>query len=79
MLLKQRRKLYRYEPGSPQINVLTGKLKELRRTVKLCQNIQTHSIEMEQRLQAARLEKQRFLEQQQREKQKENRRVEKLR
>lgn len=57
-LLKERQKLYRYEPDSQQIQVLTGKLKELRYTVKLCRNIETHSVEMEQRLQTAHLEEQ---------------------
>ena len=65
MLLKQRQKLYRCEPGSPQIDELTGKLKELRRTVGLCRNIETHSIEIERRLQADRheLQKQEELKQ----------------
>ena len=53
VLLKERQKLYRYQPDSPQIGVLTEQLKKLRHTVKLCRNIETHSIEMEQRLQAA--------------------------
>ena len=57
-LLKQRRKLYRYEPDSQQIEVLTGKLKELRHTAKMCRNIEIHSVQMEQRLQAAHLEEQ---------------------
>ena len=51
-------KLYRYEPKSPQIGVCTAQLKKLRHTVKLCRNIEIHSIEMEQRLQSARLEEQ---------------------
>ena len=51
VLLKERQKLYRYQPDSPQIGVLTEELKKLRHTVKLCRNIETHSIEMEQRLQ----------------------------
>lgn len=65
MLLKQRQKLYRCEPGSPEIAVLTGKLKELRRTAKLCRNIEAHSIEIERRLQADRheLQKQEELKQ----------------
>ena len=58
VLLKERRKLYRYEPDSQQIELLTGKLKELRQTAKMCRNIETHSIEMEQRLQEAHLEEQ---------------------
>ena len=57
-LLNERRKLYRYDPDSQKIDVLTGKLKELRHTVKLCRNIETHCVEMEQQLQAARLEEQ---------------------
>ena len=56
--IKERQKLYRYEPGSPQIGILTEQLKELRHTAKLCRNIEAHSIEMEQRLQAAQQEEQ---------------------
>lgn len=62
VLIKQRRKLYRYEPDSQKIEVLTGKLKELRYTAKMCRNIETHSIEMEQRLQGALLEEQQHQE-----------------
>ena len=58
VLIKQRQKLYRYEPGSPQIGVLTEQLKKLRHTAKLCRNIEIHSVEMEQRLQAAHIEEQ---------------------
>lgn len=58
-LLKERRKLYRKESGSPPIAALNGRLRELRHTVKLCRNIETHSVEMEQRMRAARLEEQR--------------------
>ena len=36
VLLKQRQKLYRYEPDSPQISALTEKLRQLRHTAKLC-------------------------------------------
>ena len=60
VLLKERQKLYRYEPDSEQIDILTGKLKELRHTAKMCRNIETHSIEIEQRLQTAHLEEQRW-------------------
>ena len=35
VLIKQRQKLYRYEPGSPQIGVLTEQLQKLRHTAKL--------------------------------------------
>ena len=56
MLLKQRQKLYRYKPDSPQISALTEKLRQLRHTAKLCRNIETHSVEMEKRLLAAQEE-----------------------
>lgn len=58
VLIKQRQKLYRYEPGSQQIGLLTEQLKKLRHTAKLCRNIETHSIEMDQRLQATQQEEQ---------------------
>ena len=74
VLVKERQKLYRYEPGSPQIGTLTEQLKKLRHTVKLCRNIEIHSVEIEQRLQAAQVEEQRRREQQvQEERKKENR------
>ena len=73
VLLKERQKLYRYQPGSPQIGVLTERLKKQRHIVKLCRNIETHSVEMEQRLQAARLEEQRRKLQEQEKQQKETR------
>ena len=57
-LLKERQKLYRYQPDSPQISELTEQLKKQRHTAKLCRNIEIHSIEMEQRLQAAQQEEQ---------------------
>ena len=69
VLIKQRQKLYRYEPGSPQIAVLTEQLKKLRHTAKLCRNIEIHSIEMEKRLQAAQMEEQRRQEQREKEEQ----------
>jgi hypothetical protein len=71
VLIKQRQKLYRYQPGSPQIGVLTEQLKKQRHIVKLCRNIETHSIEMEQRLQATRIEEQQRKEQQAKDKKKE--------
>lgn len=69
VLIKQRQKLYRYEPGSPQIGVLTEQLQKLRHTAKLCRNIEIHSIEMEKRLQAAQMEEQRRREQREKEEQ----------
>ena len=71
-LVKERRKFYRYKPGSPQIAVFTDRLRELRHTVKLCREIAAHSIEMEQRMRAARLEEQRR-EQQEQEKEQDKR------
>ncbi len=62
VLVKQRQKLYRYEPKSPQIPVLTEQLQRLRKTVKLCRNIEQQSVEMEQRMQAARQEEQQWRE-----------------
>ena len=72
-LVKERRKFYRYKPGSPQIAVFTDRLRELRHTVKLCREIAAHSIEMEQRMRAARLEEQRRWEQQEQEKEQDKR------
>ena len=69
VLIKQRQKLYRYEPGSPQIAVLTENLRHLRHTAKLCRNIEIQSIEMEKRLQAAQMEEQRRREQREKEEQ----------
>ena len=69
VLIKQRQKLYRYQPGSLQIAVLTEQLKKLRHTAKLCRNIEIHSIEMEKRLQAAQMEEQRRREQREKEEQ----------
>lgn len=63
-LIKERQKLYRYEPGSPQIDCLTGQLKQLRHTAKLCRNIEVQSLEMEERLRARMKEQQREHEQQ---------------
>ena len=64
VLLKARQKLYRYQPDSPQIGILTEQLKKQRHIVKLCRNIETHSIEMEQHLQAAQQEEQQRQEKQ---------------
>ena len=58
-LLKERQKLYRYEPDPPQIAFLTSQLKERRKVVRLCKNIEQQSIEMERRMGAARLQEQR--------------------
>lgn len=73
VLLKERRKLYRYEPDSQQIEILTGKLKELRHTAKLCRNIEIHSVEIEKRLQAAFIEEQQMQEKEEKKMQSKNR------
>ena len=57
-LVKQQQRLYRREPGCPQIAVFTGQIKQLRKTVRICKQIEIHSLEIEQRMQAARLEEQ---------------------
>ena len=58
VLVKQRQRLYRREPGSPQIDVFTGQIKRLRKTVRICKQIEIHSLEIEQRMQAAWVEEQ---------------------
>ena len=56
-LLKERRGLYRRNPGSPRIQEITARLKELRRTAKLCRDIEEHSLAIEKRLEEARKER----------------------
>lgn len=56
-LLKERRGLYRRDPDSPRIQEITARLKELRRTAKLCRDIEEHSLAIEQRLEEARKER----------------------
>lgn len=56
-LLKERRGLYRRNPGSPRIQEITARLKEIRRTAKLCRDIEEHSLAIEQRLEEARKER----------------------
>ena len=43
-LLKERRGLYRRDPDSPRVQEITARLKELRRTAKLCRDIEEHSL-----------------------------------
>lgn len=76
VLLKQRQKLYRYEPDSPQISALTEKLRQLRHTAKLCRNIETHSVEMEKRLLAAQEEDRRRKENEEQKKEARNQEIE---
>lgn len=56
-LLKERRGLYRRDPDSPRIQEITARLKEIRRTAKLCRDIEEHSLAIEQRLEEARKER----------------------
>ena len=56
-LLKERRSLYRRNPDSPRIQEITARLKEIRRTAKLCRDIEEHSLAIEQRLEEARKER----------------------
>lgn len=54
VLIKERQKLYRYEPGSPKIQELTEALKPLRKEVRMCRAIEQHSLEIEARLRTDR-------------------------
>lgn len=56
-LLKERRSLYRRNPDSPRIQEITARLKEIRRTAKLCRDIEEHALAIEQRLEEARKER----------------------
>ena len=58
VLVKQRQRLYRREPDSLQFAVFTGQIKQLRKTVRICKQIEIHSLEIEQRMQAAQMEEQ---------------------
>lgn len=73
-LLKERRGLYRRDPDSPHIQEITARLKELRRTAKLCRDIEEHSLAIEQRLEEARKEREQreAVERETRSEQKEN-------
>ena len=52
-LMKERRTLYRKEPGSMRIQEINGELKELRKKIRLSQQIEIQSKEMEERLKRA--------------------------
>ncbi len=49
-LLKERRRLYRAQPDSPKISEIKDQLKQLRKEIKMCIQIETHSKEMEERM-----------------------------
>ena len=50
ILLKERRALYRDQPGSERLNEITEELKILRKKIRLTVQIEQHSIEMEERM-----------------------------
>ena len=60
-LVTQRRKLYRTDPGSSEIEVLTQKLRPLRKTVRLCKAVEEHSRQMEERLRQSQQREERKL------------------
>lgn len=45
----ERNRLYKTDPKSDQIPLITQRLQELRKTIKLCKRIEEHSLEMAQR------------------------------
>lgn len=49
-LTRERRRLYRAEPGSERIAEITETLKPLRKAIRMCVKIEQHSLEIEQRL-----------------------------
>lgn len=52
--MKERRELYRKEPGGMRIQEINGELKELRKKIRLSQQIEKQSLEMEERLRQAK-------------------------
>lgn len=59
-LTKERQQLYRSDPGADRIGQINARLKDLRRTVKLCRDITVQSEGMERRMQADRQTAQRL-------------------
>ena len=53
-LMKERRTLYRKEAGGMRIQEINGELKELRKKIRLSQQIEIQSKEMEERLKRAK-------------------------
>ena len=52
--MKERRELYRKKPGGMRIREINGELKELRKRIRLSQQIEKQSLEMEERLRQAK-------------------------
>lgn len=76
-LTKERRRLYRAEPGAERIREITETIKPMRKEVKMCVQIMHHSLEMERQMEEAkRMEEKlqnRQMEQKQDKKEKEGR------
>ena len=66
-LMKERRELYRKEPGGMRIQEINGELKELRKKIRLSQQIEKQSLEMEERLRQAKAQEQEMSGKQRRE------------
>lgn len=50
LLIKERQKLYRKEPGTERIARIGEELKPLRRAIRTCVKIEQHSVEIEERM-----------------------------
>ena len=57
-LMKERRELYRKEPGCMRIQDINGELKELRKKIRLSRQIEVQSKELEERLRHAKEQEQ---------------------
>lgn len=66
-LMKERRELYRKEPGGMRIQAINGELKELRKKIRLSRQIEKQSLEMEERLRQAKAQEQEMSGKQRRE------------
>ena len=66
-LMKERRELYRKAPGGMRIQAINGALKELRKKIRLSQQIEKQSLEMEERLRQAKAQEQEMSGKQRRE------------
>ena len=66
-LMKERRELYRKAPGGMRIQAINGELKELRKKIRLSQQIEKQSLEMEERLRQAKAQEQEMSGKQRRE------------
>ena len=53
-LMKERRELYRKEPGGMRIQAINGELKELRKKIRLSRQIEKQSLEMEEAVKAGK-------------------------